>query len=81
MERRDETGRCRHIKLRQFLQRSNMTHQELADAIGVLRPTVALYLSGERVPTPEVMARIQEVTAGAVRPEDFKSPPTPTRRR
>jgi hypothetical protein len=37
------------MTLAQFLRRSQMTHQQIADAIGVQWPTVALYLSGERI--------------------------------
>lgn len=44
---------------------------ELGDRLGVGREAVRKWLRGERIPRPEVMRRIVEVTEGKVGPADF----------
>jgi transcriptional regulator with XRE-family HTH domain len=44
-----------------------------ADRLGVSVQAVHRYLNGERLPRPDVMVRIAEITGGAVKPNDFYS--------
>ena len=51
---------------------------EFARLIGVgSRMAVMRYRRGERIPRPDVMRRIVEVTEGQVGPADFYDLPTP----
>lgn len=48
----------------------------LARELGVTQAAVSRILTGQRRPSWRLMARIMEVTDGAVRPEDFLHPKT-----
>ena len=59
------------MKLRDFLADRNLSEAELGRLLGVGQATVNRYIRGERIPRPEVMRRIVEVTEGKVGPADF----------
>ncbi len=59
------------MKLARFLIAHQMTPAAFARLIGVTRNAVHRYVRGERMPAPEVMERIVQVTEGAVTPNDF----------
>ncbi|WP_041604758.1 helix-turn-helix domain-containing protein [Tistrella mobilis] len=48
-----------------------LTQEALADRIGVSQPAYARYEAGQRVPRPAIMARIVQVTGGAVTEADM----------
>lgn len=53
-----------------YLERNGLTDGAFAKLIGVSQPTVFRYRNG-RIPTPDVMQKIVEATAGSVTPNDF----------
>lgn len=59
------------MNLREFLKARSMSEADLGRALGVGQATVNRYIRGERIPRPEVMRRIVEVTDGQVGPADF----------
>ncbi|MFC3227362.1 helix-turn-helix domain-containing protein [Marinibaculum pumilum] len=61
------------MRLADFLKREGISGAEFARRIGVKHPTVSRYLDGQRIPRPEQMQRIHEVTNGEVGPADFYS--------
>lgn len=61
------------MKLSEWIEREKWSRSAFAAAIGVTPEAVRLYLQGDRMPRPRVLLRIEEVTAGAVRANDFVS--------
>ncbi len=59
------------MKLREYMCEEGLTAAKLAKLIGTSTAAVIRYRNGQRVPRPDVMRRIVEVTGGAVRPDDF----------
>lgn len=59
------------MQLKQFLSERNLTHTAFAKVIGVTTKTAWRYAHGERIPRPNIMARIVEATGGAVTERDF----------
>ena len=59
------------MKLESYLENTNTSVATLAAAIGVKRQTVYSYLRKEKIPSADTMARVVEVTGGAVTPNDF----------
>ena len=49
------------------------TRKKLADNLGISEASLSRYLSGDRVPKPEIMRKIIEVTNGIVNPQSFYS--------
>ena len=65
------------MKLSDFMAARGLPDAEFARLIGVgSRMAVMRYRRGERIPRPEVMRRIVEVTNGAVGPADFYDLPS-----
>ena len=68
---------CEHIvhiqgmNLKAFRDTSNLSPPDLAEMIGVTPRAIHQYESGHRIPRPAIMARIREVTGGAVTAADF----------
>jgi len=58
------------MQLSKYMELHGLTVAEFARLLGVTEPAVRNYLRG-RVPRPDVMRRIVEITGGAVRPDDF----------
>jgi len=61
------------MDLRRYLDARNIPVAVFAETLGVSVQAVHRYLSGERLPRPDVMMRIKQATHGAVRPNDFYS--------
>ena len=59
------------MDLRRYLNARDMPIAVFAEMLGVSVQTVHRYLNAERLPRPDVMVRIAEVTGGAVKPNDF----------
>ncbi|GGJ14033.1 helix-turn-helix domain-containing protein [Neoroseomonas lacus] len=59
------------MKLRDFMLARELSEAQLGRLLGIGQATVNRYVRGERIPRPEVMRRIVEVTKGAVGPADF----------
>lgn len=59
------------MKLRQYRDTHNLTLAQMAEQVGVSEVSMSRYERGDRMPRPEVMRKIGEVTGGAVRPNDF----------
>ena len=49
------------------------TRKKLADNLGISEASLSRYLSGDRIPKPEIMRKIIEVTNGIVNPQSFYS--------
>lgn len=65
------------MKLATYMADQKMTTLEMAALVGdVSESGVRKWIYGERVPRPEQMRRIAEVTDGAVQPNDFILDPT-----
>lgn len=66
------------MKLLQYLEQTQTTIPDLAEKIGdVTVSGVRKWLNGERVPRPDQMRKIYEVTNGLVSPNDFYLEATP----
>ena len=60
------------MRLRAFLQASEISETQFAELIGVKsRMTVHRYVRGQRVPNAKVMAKMEKVTKGLVGHRDF----------
>jgi hypothetical protein len=59
------------MRLGDYLDRTNLANRDFGELIGVTGEAVRLYVMGARIPRPAVMRRIEEVTGGRVRPNDF----------
>jgi hypothetical protein len=57
-----------------YLDEKEITPADFARSIEVTPTSVVRYVAREGRPRPEVMARIAEVTEGAVQPNDFFMP-------
>ena len=66
------------MKLADYLFQTGMTTTQLRRALGLAsRSAITRYLHGERVPNPETLQKIIELTAGRVQLRDFLSPGNP----
>lgn len=66
------------MKLADFMAMHRIAPHHLRRLLGVRsRTTVQRYLRGERIPHPEMMARIERLTRGAVTLTDFLDPRPP----
>jgi transcriptional regulator with XRE-family HTH domain len=61
------------MKLQEYRKQEKLTLVELAQQVGVTEVAISRYERGERLPRPSVMRKIEEVTGGLVRPNDFLS--------
>lgn len=59
------------MQLKEWIKKSGKTQQDVADALGVAQGLVSSWCNGERLPRPENMAKIVELTNGEVQPNDF----------
>jgi len=59
------------VRLSDYLTAQKLPFADFGQRVGVSGESVRLWAHGERVPRPDVMARIVEATAGAVQPGDF----------
>lgn len=66
-------GTCRHMKLAAYLEKNGLTQAAFAEAIGVSVFAVGKYVRAERVPRPQILARIRAQTDGEVTANDFFS--------
>ena len=62
---------ARRMKLREYLDDRKLTAKAFGGSIGVSGHAVLKWIRGERVPRPEIMAKIVKATSGAVQPNDF----------
>ena len=59
------------MKLNEYLRDNKIGEAAFAARLGVSQQTVNRYLRGERFPRRTILARITELTAGAVTSNDF----------
>lgn len=64
------------MTLSDYIAAHRMTQDEFAELIGVTQPSVGRWIAGERMPRPDTLRRIAELTAGAVTANDFMAPPS-----
>lgn len=57
----DETNAMICGKIRKLIEEKGMTHQEIADAIGVSRQTISNWVSGNKTPRMDKFDKICEV--------------------
>ncbi len=63
------------MKLADYMNAHSITPRQLRWMLGVKsRTTVVRYINGERLPAPDLMERIHELTGGAVTLADFMDP-------
>lgn len=55
-----------------FLDKPRGAKSELAKALGISRTWMALMISGQRVPSPELALEIERLTEGKVRRVDLR---------
>lgn len=67
------------MKLREYLNKNQITQQEFANSVGVARPFITLILSGKKNPSPHLMKIIEDVTNGEVTMQDLFNPNVPSR--
>lgn len=66
------------MKLADYLYENSMTPQQFRRMLGVQsRSTMWRWLINERIPQPQMTKRIESLTGGAVRREDFLDPTPP----
>lgn len=63
------------MKLSAYLARHQLDESLIAGIIGVTPKAVEHWVLGKRMPRPAHLAKIREMTAGAVTPNDFLLPP------
>lgn len=61
------------MKLQEYRKQKDMTLAEVAEKVGVTEVAISRYERGERIPRPAIMQKIEEITDGFVRPNDFVS--------
>ncbi len=71
MPNSDETEMLWGMTLETFLIKTGWDRTYLAWKIGVNECSVTRYLTGSRIPSPDVMVSIYRVTKGKVAPNDF----------
>ena len=59
------------MTLREWIEAQNITQREAAKRLGVHEITVNRHVSGKQIPRRELMAAIERITEGAVKPADF----------
>ena len=59
------------MTLADYLRKHELTHEVFADRIGCEQPTVTRFVGGKRIPSPDLMKRIVDATAGEVTANDF----------
>ena len=59
------------MKLKEWIEKEHKTQQEVADAIGVAQGQVSAWCSGDKMPRPDNVRKIVEITHGEVQPNDF----------
>ncbi|MBK8246227.1 MAG: helix-turn-helix transcriptional regulator [Gemmatimonadetes bacterium] len=59
------------MNLEAWMRATSLTDAAMAGRIGVSTFAVRKYRRAERIPTPQIMARIVEATAGQVTANDF----------
>ena len=59
------------MQLKTYCEQNHIKPAVLAEILDVTRVSVGRYLAGQRIPNPEVMARIKDWSSGAVMPNDF----------
>jgi transcriptional regulator with XRE-family HTH domain len=59
------------MKLKDWLIKEGLTVTEFARRMGKPQPTIARYVSGDRMPEKEAMRQIMKMTRGKVQPNDF----------
>jgi transcriptional regulator with XRE-family HTH domain len=63
------------MKLADWLEAQNISHQEFGDRIGKSQAAVSRYVAGKRMPDEETLIKIFEETNGGVTPNDFVNLP------
>jgi transcriptional regulator with XRE-family HTH domain len=59
------------MTLSEYMDKHQMTDQKMSDAVGVSRSAITQYRLGSRMPRPEIMLRLVEVTNSKVSPLDL----------
>lgn len=59
------------MKLGDYLARKGLSRSAFGAQIGVSHAAIVRYVNGSRRPSWEVMERIERITEGKVRPNDF----------
>ena len=62
------------MTLEKYRQREGLRISQLAAALEVDRTTIWRWLTGARIPTPQMILRIQAWSRGAVRANDWIKP-------
>ena len=59
------------MTLAAYIAKHGLSRKSVADVLGVSPEAVRLWLSGDRMPSPDKLRRISEWTKGEVTPNDF----------
>ena len=59
------------MNLGEYLKRSGLALSEFAEKVGVTHASMSRYVSGKRLPRPEILRRIADASGGEVRANDF----------
>ena len=72
LTRAPDWGTVGHMKLSSYMTLKGLRDGDLAAALGECSiGAIRKWRSGERIPRPEMMARIRRATDGQVTPDDF----------
>jgi DNA-binding transcriptional regulator YdaS (Cro superfamily) len=64
-----------------YLIKNKLESSKFAELIGVSYQSVYKYITGERRPRPNILAKISEATGGQVTANDFYNLTKPTKRK
>lgn len=59
------------MKLQTYIEKASITQEQFAASLGVTQAAVSRWIQGKKLPRPEAMKRISEITSGEVTPNDF----------
>lgn len=59
------------MKLKEFIENNRITQIELAEMLGVHASAICHYVNGKRIPEPDIMRAIKNLTNGQVSANDF----------
>lgn len=63
------------MRLSQYLENKGLNYKQFSEMLGVTETSVYRYAAGLRIPRPEQINSITQLTDGAVTANDFYAPP------
>lgn len=61
------------MKIKEYLRKNGLSVAKFSQMSGIPAPSMSAYVYGTRIPNPTNMAKIRDLTANQVQPNDFYS--------